>query len=109
MRFWRASDKLGFFACTKCAKRGFIFKMANSLSDKKIIEGHLLLKEADKWYAIARKFSFLRCFNIYIQYSFFNNFFPFYSLHTSWLKWKPDYNNAADKFMKAGKTMYISW
>ena len=26
-----------------------------------------------------------------------------YSLQTSWLKWKPDYDNAADKFMKAGE------
>ena len=25
-----------------------------------------------------------------------------YSLQTNWLKWKPDYDNAADKFTKAG-------
>ena len=25
------------------------------------------------------------------------------SVKTSWLKWKPDWDNAADKYMKAGK------
>ncbi|CAB4019645.1 Gamma-soluble NSF attachment [Paramuricea clavata] len=51
--------------------------MANSLSEKKIREGLLLLKEADK------------------------------CLQTSWLKWKPDYDNAADKFMKAGTAFKV--
>lgn len=61
---------------------------------KKAAEGADLVQQAEKQYALV-----IIGLNVILSFNLFN--FLFFSMKTSLLKWKPDYELAADSYSKA--------